>query len=270
VSTVPPVISCRDVCYAYPEAEEYALEGITFDVPAGGTEIILGGSGSGKSTILKLLLGLIKPESGTIEVDGADIGVMNERELMTIRSKIGMVFQEGALFDSLSVAENVGFRLRDKEHVSEEEFEERVGALLGFVELEEFYDRMPSELSGGQRRRVAVARAMAHRPELILYDEATTGLDPITASTICDLMVKLRDLEGVSTVLVTHQLRDAFQIAQEFVFMRDGKITYNRIEDLNVLVGVEFMVLNEGEAVFRGRQKELWETDNEYVRRFLS
>ena len=270
MSTVPPVISCRNVCYAYPEAEEYALEGITFDVPAGGTEIILGGSGSGKSTILKLILGLIKPESGTIEVDGADIVGMNERELMTIRSKIGMVFQEGALFDSLTVAENVGFRLRDKEHVSEEEFEERVGALLGFVELEEFYDRMPSALSGGQRRRVAVARAMAHRPELILYDEATTGLDPITASTVCDLMVKLRDLEGVSTVFVTHQLRNAFQIAQEFVFMRDGEITYNRIEDLNVLAGVEFMVLNDGKAVFRGRQKELWETDNDYVRRFLS
>lgn len=270
MSTVPPVISFRDVCYAYPEAEEYALEGITFDVPASGTEIILGGSGSGKSTILKLILGLIKPESGTVEVDGADVGKMEEQELMAVRGKIGMVFQEGALFDSLTVAENVGFRLREKEHVSEEEFEERVRALLGFVELDEFYDRMPSDLSGGQRRRVAVARAMAHRPELILYDEATTGLDPITASTICNLMVKLRDLEGVSTVLVTHQLRDAFQIAQEFVFMKDGQMTYNRIEDLSVLVGVEFMVLNEGKAVFRGRQKELWETDNDYVRRFLS
>lgn len=270
MSTVPPVISCRDVCYAYPEAEEYALEGITFDVPAGGTEIILGGSGSGKSTILKLILGLIKPESGTIEVGGADVGGMNERDLMTIRSKIGMVFQEGALFDSLSVAENIGFRLRDTEHVPEEEFEERVRALLGFVELEEFYDRMPSELSGGQRRRVGVARAMAHRPELILYDEATTGLDPITASTICDLMTKLRDLEGVSTVLVTHQLRDAFQVAQGFVFMRDGQITYNHIDDLNILAGVEFMMLNEGRAMFRGRQKDLWESDDDYVRRFLS
>ena len=270
MSTPPPVISFRDVCYAYPEADEYALEGITFDVPACGTEIILGGSGSGKSTILKLILGLIKPESGTVEVDGADIGRMEEDEMMTVRGKIGMVFQEGALFDSLTVAENVGFRLRDKEQVSDKELEERVRALLGFVELDEFYDRMPSELSGGQRRRVAVARAMAHRPELILYDEATTGLDPITASTICNLMVKLRDLEGVSTVLVTHQLRDAFQIAQEFVFRRDARITYNRIEDLNVLFGVEFMVLNEGKAVFRGRQKELWETDDTYVRRFLS
>jgi len=148
--------------------------------------------------------------------------------------------------------------------------EERVRAMLGFVGLEEFYDRMPSELSGGERRRVAVARAMAHQPELILYDEATTGLDPITASTICDLIVKLRDLEGVSTVLVTHQLRDAFQIAQSFIFKRDGRTTYHRIEDLNALMGTEFMVLNEGEAVFRGRQKELWEAENDYVRRFLS
>ena len=270
MSTLPPVISFREVCYAYPETDEYALEGITFDVLPGGTEIILGGSGSGKSTILKLILGLIKPESGTVEVDGADVGKMEESDLMEVRSKIGMVFQEGALFDSLTVAENVGFRLREKENVTEEEFEHRVRSLLGFVELDEFYDRMPSELSGGQRRRVAVARAMAHGPELILYDEATTGLDPITASTICDLMVKLRDLEGVSTVLVTHQLRDAFQIAQEFVFMKNGEITYNRIEDLDVLVGVEFMVLNDGRAVFRGRQKDLWETDDTYVRRFLS
>jgi phospholipid/cholesterol/gamma-HCH transport system ATP-binding protein len=265
-----PLISFRNVYYAYPEAEEYALEDITFELPAGGTEIILGGSGSGKSTILKLILGLIKPESGTIEIDGVEISHMKERDLMAIRSKIGMVFQEGALFDSLTVAENVGFRLRDYEHVSEEEFQDRVRAMLGFVGLGEFYDRMPSELSGGQRRRVAVARAMAHRPELILYDEATTGLDPITASTICDLIVKLRDLEGVTTVLVTHQLRDAFQVAQGFVFMRNGKIVYNRIEDLNSLMGTEFIVLNEGEAVFRGRQKELWETPDAYVRKFLS
>jgi len=270
VSPVVPVISFRNVFYAYPEAEEYALKNITFELPIGGTEIILGGSGSGKSTVLKLILGLIKPESGSIEIGGVEISRMEEEELMSIRSKIGMVFQEGALFDSLTVAENVGFRLREYEHLSEGDVEERVRAMLGFVGLEEFYDRMPSELSGGERRRVAVARAMAHQPELILYDEATTGLDPITASTICDLIVKLRDLEGVSTVLVTHQLRDAFQIAQSFIFKRDGRTTYHRIEDLNALMGTEFMVLNEGEAVFRGRQKELWEAENDYVRRFLS
>ena len=270
MSPSAPVISFRSVYYAYPEAEEYALEDITFQIPASGTEIILGGSGSGKSTILKLVLGLLKPESGSIQIDGIEITDMKELDLMAIRSKIGMVFQEGALFDSLTVAENVGFRLREHGKLTEEEFEDKVRALLGFVELDEFYDRMPSELSGGQQRRVAVARAMAHRPELILYDEATTGLDPITARTVCDLIVKLRDLEGVTTVLVTHQLRDAFQVAQGFVFIQNGEIAYNHIDDLDSLVGTEFIVLNEGRSVFRGRQNELWKTSNDYVRKFLS
>lgn len=264
-----PVISFKNVYYAYPGTEDYALRNISFDVTAGSTEIILGGSGSGKSTILKLVLGLIKPESGVIEVDGEDISRMDEPELMRIRAVIGMVFQEGALFDSLSVAENVGFRLREHESLSEEEFRARVGRMLGFVGLAEYYDRMPSDLSGGQRRRVAVARAMAHQPELILYDEPTTGLDPITGSTICDLIVKLRDLEGVTSVLVTHQLRDAFQVAQSFVIQKDGELSYNRIDELEILVGTEFIVLNEGQIVFRGRQKDLWETEEPYVRQFL-
>lgn len=264
-----PIIAFRNVYFAYPGSEEYSLSNISFEVTSGGTEIIIGGSGSGKSTILKLILGLIKPESGEIEVDGTDISRMKEEELMQVRSKIGMVFQEGALFDSLSVAENVGYRLREHEDVSDEEFGERIHRLLGFVELEEFYDRMPSELSGGQRRRVAVARAMAHNPDLILYDEPTTGLDPITGSTICDLITKLRDLEGVSSVLVTHQLRDAFQVAQSFVMRKDGKFVYNRIEELDQLVGTQFVVLNEGEIVFQGRQVELFEADQPYVRKFL-
>ncbi|MGH9332718.1 MAG: ATP-binding cassette domain-containing protein, partial [Vicinamibacteria bacterium] len=149
------------------------------------------------------------------------------------------------------------------------EFESRVRKILALVELSEFYDRMPSDLSGGQRRRVAVARAVAHRPKLILYDEPTTGLDPITGSTICDQIVKLRDLEGVTSVLVTHQLRDAFHVAQSFVMMREGRIEYNRIDDLDVLVGTEFLVLNRGEIVFRGLQRELWTTDEPYVRKFM-
>jgi phospholipid/cholesterol/gamma-HCH transport system ATP-binding protein len=264
-----PVISFQRVHYAYPDTEDYALKDISFEVTAGGTEIIIGGSGSGKSTILKLILGLIKPESGKIEIDGVDISRMEDSELMNVRSAIGMVFQEGALFDSLTVSENVGFRLREHEDLSEAEFEDRVRSVLGFVELSEFYDRMPSDLSGGQRRRVAVARAVAHRPELILYDEPTTGLDPITGSTICDLIVKLRDLEGVTSVLVTHQLRDAFQVAQSFVMERDGRLQYNRIDDLEVLAGTEFIVLNRGSIVFRGLQRELWTTDEPYVRKFL-
>jgi len=264
-----PVISFRNVYYAYPGTDDYALKGTTFEVTAGGTEIILGGSGSGKSTILKLVLGLIKPESGTIEVDGVDISRMDEAELMKVRAGMGMVFQEGALFDSLSVAENVGFRLREHEDLTEEEFESRVRSILGFVDLAEYYERMPSDLSGGQRRRVALARAIAHRPQLILYDEPTTGLDPIIGSTICDLIVKLRDLEGVTSVLVTHQLRDAFQVAQSFVMMKNGEMVFNRVADLDVLVGTEFIVVNRGELVFRGLQRELWATDEPYVRKFL-
>jgi phospholipid/cholesterol/gamma-HCH transport system ATP-binding protein len=188
---------------------------------------------------------------------------------MKVRAGMGMVFQEGALFDSLSVAENVGFRLREHEDLTEEEFESRVRSVLGFVDLEEFYERMPSDLSGGQRRRVALARAIVHRPQLILYDEPTTGLDPIIGSTICDLIVKLRDLEGVTSVLVTHQLRDAFQVAQSFIMVKNGRTVYNRIDNLDVLVGTEFVVLNRGEVVFRGLQRELWATDEPYVREFL-
>jgi len=264
-----PVISFRNVYYAYPGTDHYALKGTTFDVTAGSTEIILGGSGSGKSTILKLILGLIKPESGSIEVDGVDISLMEEADLMKVRAGMGMVFQEGALFDSLTVAENVGFRLREHDDLTEQEFESRVGSILGFVDLDEYYDRMPSDLSGGQRRRVALARAIAHRPQLVLYDEPTTGLDPIIGSTICDLIVKLRDLEGVTTVLVTHQLRDAFHVAQSFMMMKEGRTVFNRIDNLDVLVGSEFIVVNRGEIVFRGLQRELWATDEPYVRNFL-
>lgn len=264
-----PAISFRNVYFAYPGNEDYTLRDISFDITAGGTEIILGGSGSGKSTILKLVLGLIKPESGSIQVGGVEISGMREPDLMAVRAHIGMVFQEGALFDSLSVAENVGFRLREQGELSEEEFEAKVRQMLGFVELAEFYERGPSDLSGGQRRRVAVARAMAHSPEMILYDEPTTGLDPITGSTICDLIVKLRDLEGVTSVLVTHQLRDAFQVAQSFVEQRDGEFVYGRVEDVEKLEGTDFLVLNQGQIVFQGPQGELFRSDEPYVREFL-
>jgi len=272
VNSFGGVISFRSVYFAYPGAEDYALEDVSFDLPEGGILIVLGGSGSGKSTILKLILGLIKPESGSIVVDEEEITHMNEPELMEERAKMGMVFQEGALFDSLTVAENVAFRLSEQERWKgkEEKIERRVRDVLGFVGLEEFADRMPSELSGGQRRRVAVARGMAHHPQLMLYDEPTTGLDPIIAGTICDLIVKLRDLEGVSSILVTHQLRDAFHVAQTFLFRRNGRFQYNRIENLDILSGSEFIMLDAGKVVFRGRQKELRESPHPYVRQFLS
>lgn len=272
MSALGGVISFRNVYFAYPGAEEYALQDVSFDLPESGIVIVLGGSGSGKSTILKLILGLIKPESGRIVVDGEEITNMSEPELMGERAKMGMVFQEGALFDSLTVAENVAFRLSEQEEWKEkdEAIDKRVRDMLGFVGLEEFYDRMPSELSGGQRRRVAVARGMAHHPQLMLYDEPTTGLDPITAGTICDLIVKLRDLEGVSSILVTHQLRDAFHVAQSFLFRRNGRFDYYRLDNLDILWGTEFIMLDEGKVVFRGRQKELRESTHPYVRQFLS
>jgi phospholipid/cholesterol/gamma-HCH transport system ATP-binding protein len=181
-----------------------------------------------------------------------------------------MVFQEGALFDSLTVGENVGYRLREDGELSEAEIEERVREMLGFVELAPFYERMPSELSGGQRRRVAVARALAARPQLMLYDEPTTGLDPITSTTITDLIVKVRDLDGVSSILVTHQLRDAFNVARTFVFKENGAFVYNRIEDFTTLAGTEFLMLKEGRVQFEGSAHELQTVADPYIKEFLS
>ena len=217
---------------------------------------------------MKLALGLVRPDSGDILVNGQSIASLSESELMPVRAEIGMVFQASALFDSLSVADNVGFRLREHEHLEEDAIEERVGRMLGFVEMADFQERMPAELSGGQRRRVAVARAMAHRPELILYDEPTAGLDPITASNLCDLIVKLRDLEGVTSVLVTHELQDAFQIANSSVARKGGELIYQR-HDVAPQKTTEFLMLLSGSLIFRGSQAELMSVDEPYVRRFL-
>ncbi|HEX6164148.1 MAG TPA: ATP-binding cassette domain-containing protein, partial [Vicinamibacterales bacterium] len=193
--------------------EKVILRDVTFSVRAGHTKIFLGASGAGKSTILKLMLGLLKPDSGTIWVLGHRVDLMNEAQLMRVRHHMGMVFQEGALFDSFTVGENVGYKLYEETDMPLDQVRERVQEVLGFIGLGEFIDRMPSELSGGQRRRVAIARAMAAKPRILLYDEPTTGLDPITATTVDEEIVKLRDLENVTSILVTHQLRDAFFVA---------------------------------------------------------
>ena len=190
---------------------------------AGHTKIFLGASGAGKSTILKLMLGLLKPDAGTIWVLGHRVDLMNEVELMGVRHHMGMVFQEGALFDSFTVGENVGYKLYEETGSRWTQVRERVEEVLGFVGLGEHIDKMPSDLSGGQRRRVAIARAMAAKPTLLLYDEPTTGLDPMTSLTVDAEIIKLRDLENVTSVLVTHQLRDAFYIATHEATRQGGR-----------------------------------------------
>ena len=262
-----PVISFRDVHLAY---DRPILQGVSFDLGPGTTKIVLGGSGSGKTTILRLVLGLLKPDAGSILVDGREISGLDEEDLREVRLKIGMVFQEGALFDSLTVGENVGYRLHEDGQLPEEEIEERVREMLGFVGLATHYEKMPSDLSGGQKRRVAFARALVARPQIMFYDEPTTGLDPITATTITDLICKVRDLDGVSSILVTHQLRDAFNVARTFMLKKDGDYVTSVVEDMSTLEGTEFMMLKEGTVVFQGSAHELQTSADPYIREFLS
>lgn len=261
-----PIVSFRDVHLAF---DRPILRGVSFDLFAGSTKVVLGGSGSGKTTILRLILGLLKPDSGSIRVDGVEIANLSEEELRAVRLKIGMVFQEGALFDSLSVAENVGYRLVE-DGEPDQAVAARVAQILGFVGLSAHADKGPAELSGGQRRRVAFARALAARPAIMLYDEPTTGLDPITATTITDLIAKVRDLDGVSSILVTHQLRDAFNVARTFVRREGDDFGFERVEDLAKLAGTDFLMLREGGVVFEGSPHELMSSREPYIREFLS
>jgi phospholipid/cholesterol/gamma-HCH transport system ATP-binding protein len=245
------------------------LREVSFTLLPGHTKIILGASGSGKSTILKLILGFWKPDGGQIFVNGQRIDTMPETELMAVRNHLGMVFQEGALFDSLTVAENVGYKLYEETDMPLEDIRRRVEEVLGFVRLDEYIDKMPSELSGGQRRRVAIARAMAFKPPTLLYDEATTGLDPITATTIDEEIVKLRDLENVSSIVVTHQLRDAFFVATHEAVRRNGRIEVVPA-DARKCDEAEFIMLKDGLIEFEGTAAELRASTDRYVRTFLS
>src|SRR6187200_1354302 len=192
--------------------DHVVLKEVSFNVPKASMAILLGASGAGKSIVLKLILGLLRPDSGTILVNGQRIDNMTERDLMHVRADIGMLFQESALFDSLTVAENVGYRLYEETDTPSDQVRRRIEEVLGFIGLEDYIDRMPSALSGGQRRRVAIARAMAAKPNLLLFDDPTSGLDPITATTVDDEIVKLRDVEHVTSIVVTHQIRDAFYL----------------------------------------------------------
>ena len=249
--------------------DKVVLRDISFSLQRGHTKILLGASGAGKSTILKLILGLLQPDSGEIRVNGARIDGMSETALMGVRSDLGMVFQEGALFDSLTVAENVGYKLIEEQHMPIQEAEARVQEVVGFVGLGDFSDRMPSELSGGQRRRVAIARAMAARPRILLYDEPTTGLDPITSITVDQEIVKLRDIEDVTSIVVTHQLRDAFYVATHEAFASDGRIGIRKA-DAEKTDEAEFIMLRDGVVAFEGSPAELRTSSDPYLREFLS
>jgi phospholipid/cholesterol/gamma-HCH transport system ATP-binding protein len=245
--------------------EHVVLDGVSFTVPKGSMRILLGASGVGKSTVLKMILGLIRPDSGAVFVNGLRVDRMRERDLLVVRADIGMLFQENALFDSLTVAENVGYRLSEELRMAPDQVRQRVQEVLGFIGLGEFVDRMPSELSGGQRKRVAIARAMAARPHLLLFDDPTTGLDPIIASTVDDEIVKLRDIEHVTSIVVTHQIRDAYYVAEhEAVHTNEGM----RIIEATTKKA-EFMVLHEGRIRFQGSGEELLASTDPFIKEFM-
>ena len=248
--------------------ENVVLDGISFQLPHGETKALFGVAGSGKSTILKLAIGLMRPDSGRIFVLGEEITRMSEQELFELRRRVGIVFQESALFDSLKVYENVAFRLME-EHISAAEIERRVREALRFVELEQTYDMRPSELSGGMRRRVAIARAIITGPEVLLYDSPTGGLDPVTSDTIVELIVKQRDVYKTSALMATPRLQDAFTMAthqfdkatNQLVVLPKGQ----RGE-----VPMSFLILRDGKVIFDGDAHQLATSRDDYIREYIS
>lgn len=249
--------------------DQIILDKVSFHVRKGETKIVLGGSGSGKSTIIKLILGLLKPDAGEIIIDGENISDFDDHELMRIRKKIGMVFQEGALFDSLSVYDNVAYRLIE-ENVDAEEIDHEVKRMLSFVDLDDAIDKMPIELSGGMRRRVGIARALVGNPNIILFDEPTAGLDPPTARTICELAIKLRDLEDVSSIFVTHEMNNLNYLSSEYAVL-DEKGMVHYVEEGNslCLINTEVMMLRSGNIIFNGRDEQLNACEDPYIYRFI-
>jgi len=249
--------------------ENRVLRGVSFRLPLGETKALFGIAGSGKSTILKLALGLIKPDSGRILVFGKEISHSPERDLFPVREKVGMVFQESALFDSLTVSENVAFRLIEEHGNYDEEIDRRVREALRFVELEHTLNMFPSELSGGMRRRVAIARAIITQPELLLYDSPTGGLDPVTSNTIVELIMKQRDVYKTSSLMVTHRLQDAFTMATH-----QFDPTNNQLRILPrgqyCDVPMSFLILRDGKVIFDGDVRQLAHTRDEYIKEYIS
>src|SRR5437773_2655323 len=262
-----PVIVFEDVSIAFQEKQ--VLDGISFRLPRGQTKAIFGVAGSGKSTILKMAIGLLKPDAGQIHLLGEEITQKPEEELFELRGRVGIVFQESALFDSLNVRENVAFRLLEESRISEEEIEERVREALSFVELEHTVNLFPSELSGGMRRRVAIARTIITHPEVLLYDSPTGGLDPVTSNTIVELVVKQRDLYQTSSLLVTHRLQDAFTMGTHYFDRSENKMK-PLSPGSRATVPLGFLILRDGHIIFDGDLQSLRESRDEYIREYIS
>jgi len=267
VNRIVPAIEFRDVHLSFEDTK--ILDGISFTVRRGETKVILGRSGGGKSTTIRLILGLLKPDSGQILIDGEDITHYTEIEMMKVRAKIGMVFQEGALFDSLSVYDNVAYRLHEQ-GVDEEEVEREVRRMLKFVALEDAIDKMPAELSGGMRRRVGIARALVGDPQIVMFDEPTAGLDPPTARTICELAVKLRDLEDVSSIFVTHEMKNLEYLSSQYATVdENGEVVFEQEGEKLCLINTEIVMLKEGKIIFSGKDEEFRATEDPYILTFV-
>jgi len=265
-----PVVVFENVGLGFAEGE--VLRGISFQVMPRETKVLVGETGSGKTLILKLAAGLLRPDAGRVRVLGRELNELGERELLDFRRQLGFVFQEGALFDSLSVAENVAYRLREEGVEDEEKIEALVREALRFVELEDAIEKLPGELSGGMRRRVSIARALMGHPPIVLYDSPTAGLDPVTSQTIITLILRLRDLHHVTSLLATHRLQDAFGLANFWFDPAGGRVvpaSRNGGRPQASLPATTFLVLRDGGVYFEGDQKALLETSDPYLRGFL-
>src|SRR3989441_3650157 len=264
---VIPAIEFRNVDFSYDEKK--VLDDLSFKVAKGEIKVILSGSGGGKSTVLKLILGLLKPDAGEILIDGEEISKYGETELQRVRDKIGMVFQEGALFDSLSVYDNVAYRLHERD-MPEEDIEREVRSLLEFVKLEDEIEKLPSELSGGMQKRLSIARALVGNPKIVLFDEPTVALDPPTSGTICDLIIELRDLENVSSIVVTHEMDVVKCLTSEYVTVSDkGKLQFKDEGQALCLTNTNILMLRSGREIFSGTSTELIESEDPYIHDFI-
>lgn len=263
------VLSYEDVHLGFGEGD--VLSGLTFSVAPRETKVLIGESGSGKTLTLKLAAGLLRPDSGSVRVLGQDLGQLSEKELLKFRRQIGFVFQEGALFDSMSVSDNVAYLLRE-DGVDEDEIEQRVRESLRFVEMENAIEKLPAELSGGMRRRVSIARALVSRPHIVLYDSPTAGLDPVTSQTIITLILRLRDTQGVTSMLATHRLQDAFGLANYRFDGEAGKVV-PAAQDGNgnraTVAATNFLVLRDGKVYFEGSPQAIAASREEYLKQFL-